>query len=52
MRNVTVTTWVLRILVALGPVVALLAGVPQGYRPSTFVVLLVAVGGVIFALAP
>lgn len=52
MRNVTVTTWVLRLLVALGPVVALLAGVPQGYRPSTFVVLLVAVGGVVFALAP
>lgn len=52
MRGVPVTTWVLRVLVALGPVAALLAGVPQGYTPSTFVVVVVAIGGVLFALAP
>jgi hypothetical protein len=52
MRGLTVTTWVLRVLAALGPVVALLAGVPQGYTPSTFMVVVVVVGGVLFALAP
>lgn len=52
MRNVTVTIWVLRVLVALGPVVAVLAASPQGHTPSTFIVLLVAAGGVLFALAP
>jgi len=41
MRGVTTTTWVLRVLVALGPVVALLAGVPQGYAPSPFMVVVV-----------
>jgi hypothetical protein len=52
MRNVTVTARVLRVLVALGPVVAVLAAAPQGHTPSTFIVVLVAVGGVLFALRP
>jgi hypothetical protein len=52
MVRVTVTGWVLRVLVAVGPLVALLAGVPQGYPPSVFMVVVVTVGGVLFALVP
>jgi hypothetical protein len=52
MRGVTTTTWVLRVLVALGPVAALLAGVPQGYTPSPFMVVVVVLGSLLFAVAP
>jgi hypothetical protein len=52
MRNVTVTAWVLRVLVVLGPLVAVLADVPAGHTPSPFVVVVVAIGGLLFAAAP
>jgi hypothetical protein len=52
MRNVTVTAWVLRVLVALGPLVAVLADVPGGHTPSPFVIVVVALGGLLFAVAP
>jgi len=52
MRNVTVTAWVLRALVVLGPVVALLADVPAGHTPSVAVLVVVAIGGVLFAASP
>jgi len=44
--------WVLRGLVILGVVLALLAGVPEGYRPSIFVVVVIVVGAVVAAFRP
>jgi hypothetical protein len=51
-RGVVPTVWVLRAVVALGPVVAILAPVPQGYSPSPFVIGVVAFTAVLFAFSP
>ena len=51
-RGVSPTVWALRAVVALGPAVALTAGVPQGYSPSPFVVVLVVLPALFWAFAP
>ncbi len=51
-RGVPPSVWALRAVVALGPLVALLAAVPQGQVPSLWLVGLVAVGSVGFAFVP
>jgi hypothetical protein len=47
-----VTVWVLRAVAALGPTVALVAGVPEGYTPPVWLVVLVLGVGVGYALSP
>jgi hypothetical protein len=46
------TVWVLRAVAALGPTIALVAGVPEGYTPPVWLVILVLAGGVGYALSP
>jgi hypothetical protein len=46
------TVWVLRAVAALGPTVALVAGVPEGYSPRWWLIVLVLAGGVGYALSP
>jgi hypothetical protein len=51
-RGVPPGVWALRVAVALGPAVALLAPAPQGYVPSLFMVALVVLFGVGWAFLP
>jgi len=51
-RGVPRTVWALRGVVVLGPVVAVSAAAPQGYSPSVFVVVLVLLTALGWALAP
>jgi hypothetical protein len=51
-RGVPVSVWLLRAVVAAGPVVAVLAPAPQGYQPSAKVVVAVLLTGVAWAFAP
>ena len=44
--------WALRLVIFLGPIVALLAGSPQGYTPQAWVVVVVAVFSFAFAVMP
>jgi len=52
MRGVPATTWALRAVVALGPLVAILAPAPQGFTPSAFSIVVVLVASVAWALVP
>lgn len=51
-RGVPLTVWVLRAVVALGPLAALYAPAPEGYVPSVFVALVVLAAGLAFAAYP
>ena len=51
-RGVPPTVWALRAAIVLGPAVALLAGAPQGYMPSPFVVSLVELTALAWAFLP
>jgi hypothetical protein len=44
--------WVLRVVVLAALLLALLAGIPEGYRPPVLLVVLVAAGGLLAALRP
>lgn len=50
--GVPVSTWVLRGVAALAPPAALVSGVPEGYVPPVWLVVLVLAGGVGYAMAP
>lgn len=51
-RELTPGGWALRGVVALGPVVALLAAVPQGFGPPAWLLLVVIVASLAFAALP
>jgi hypothetical protein len=51
-RRVPWSVWCLRAVAALGPLVALWAGAPEGFVPSTFVVVVTAGLGVAYAFLP
>jgi hypothetical protein len=44
--------WILRGVIVLGPVLALLAGTPQGYLPPPWLVVVVAAFSFAFAVMP
>lgn len=52
MRGTPVSVWVLRVVLAASLVLALLAGVPQGYTPSVFVVVVVVIGALLSMIRP
>jgi hypothetical protein len=51
-RGVMPSVWALRGVVAAGLLLALLAGIPEGYVPSIFVVVLVVIGVLVSATRP
>jgi hypothetical protein len=51
-RGVRTSVWVLRALAALGPLVALWSAAPAGFVPSPFVVGVVAIASIAYALRP
>ncbi len=51
-RGVPPTVWALRCAVVLGPVVAVSAAVPQGHTPSPFMVVLVFLSALVWAVVP
>ncbi len=51
-RDVRASVWALRAVAALGPLVALLAAVPEGFVPSPFVIVVVAMAGAVYAVVP
>lgn len=51
-RGIPSGVWVLRALVVAGILLALLCGVPEGYTPPLFLVVLIAAGGVFSAFRP
>lgn len=51
-RGVRTSVWGLRVVAALGPMVALWAAAPAGFVPSPFVVSVVALASVAYALRP
>ena len=51
-RGVPRTVWALRSAVVLGPVVALWAAAPEGYAPSSWVVVVVALAALGWAFVP
>ncbi len=50
--SVAPSVWALRVVGVVGVLLALLAGVPEGYTPSVVLVAVVLVGGVLSAFRP